>query len=198
MFDRLAVQGTLKSLFQHYSSKASILWHSAFFMLQLSHPYMTTGKAITFVGQVISLLFNILSRFCHGRRQWHPSPVLLPGQSHGWRSLVVCSPWESDTTERLYFHFSLSCIGKGNGNPLQCSCLENPRDGGAWWAAIYGVAQSQTLLKQLSSSSRFCNSFSSKQQASFNIVAAVTIRSDFGAQENKIYYCFHFSPICLP
>ena len=49
---------------------------------------------------------------------------------------------ESDTTERLHFHFSLSCIGEGNGNPLQCSCLENPRDGGAWWAAIYGVAQS--------------------------------------------------------
>ena len=56
-------------------------------------------------------------------------------------------------TERLHFHFSLSCIGKGNGNPLQCSCLENPRDGGAWWAAIYGVAQSRTRLKWLSSSS---------------------------------------------
>ena len=51
---------------------------------------------------------------------------------------------ESDTTERLPFHFSLSCTGEGNGNPLQCSCLENPRDGGAWWAAVYGVAQSQT------------------------------------------------------
>ena len=57
------------------------------------------------------------------------------------------------TTERLHFHFSLSCIGERNGNPLQCSCLENPRDGGAWWAAIYGVAQSRTRLKQLSSSS---------------------------------------------
>ena len=61
---------------------------------------------------------------------------------------------ESDTTERLHFHFSLSCIGEGNGNPLQCSCLENPRDGGAWWAAVYGVAQSQIRLKQFSSSSR--------------------------------------------
>ena len=60
---------------------------------------------------------------------------------------------ESDTTERLHFHFSLSCIGEGNGNPLQSSCLKNPRDGGAWWAAIYGVAQSQTRLKRLSSSS---------------------------------------------
>ena len=54
---------------------------------------------------------------------------------------------ESDTTEQLHFHFSLSCIGEGNGNPLQCSCLENPRDGGAWWAAVYEVAQSQTRLK---------------------------------------------------
>ena len=60
---------------------------------------------------------------------------------------------ESDTTERLHFHFSLSCIGAGNGNPLQCSCLENPRDGGSWWAAVYGVAQSRTWLKRLSSSS---------------------------------------------
>ena len=90
------------------------------------------------------------------RRQWHPTPVLLPGKSHGWRSLVGCSPWgheESDTTERLHFPFSLLCIGEGNGNSLQCSCLENPRDGGAWWAAIYGVAQSRTRLKRLSSSS---------------------------------------------
>ena len=86
-----------------------------------------------------------------------PTPVLLPGKSHGWRSLVGCSPWgceESDMTERLHFHFPLSCIGEGNGNPLQCSCLENPRAGGAWWEAIYGVAQSQTRLKRLSSSSR--------------------------------------------
>ena len=77
-------------------------------------------------------------------------------ENHGWRSLVGCSPWgleESDTTERLPFHFSLSRAGEGNGNPLQCSCLENPRDGGAWWAAVYGVAQSRTRLKRLSSSS---------------------------------------------
>ena len=74
------------------------------------------------------------------RRQWQPTPVLLPGKSHGQRSLVGCGPWgreESDTTEQLHFHL-------GNGNPLQCSCLENPRDGGAWWATIYGVAKSQT------------------------------------------------------
>ena len=92
---------------------------------------------------------------CNLRRQWQPTPVLLPGKSHGWRSLVGCSHWgrwESDTTERLHFHFSLSCIGDGNGNPLQWSCLENPRDRGAWWSAIYGVAQSRTRLKRLSSS----------------------------------------------
>ena len=62
---------------------------------------------------------------------------------------------ESDTTEQLHFHFSLSCIGEGNGNPLQYSCLENPREGGAWWAAVYGVAQSQTRLKRLGSSIHF-------------------------------------------
>ena len=86
-------------------------------------------------------------------RQWYPTPVLLPGKSHGRKSLVGCSSWgrqESDTTERLHFHFSLSCIGEGNGSPLQCSCLENPRDG-AWRAAVYGVAQSWTWLKWLSS-----------------------------------------------
>ena len=88
--------------------------------------------------------------------QRHPTPALLPGKSHGQRSLEGCSPWgrkESDTTKRLPFHFSLSCIGEGNGNPLQCSCLENPREGGAWWAVVYGIAPSRTRLKQLSSSS---------------------------------------------
>ena len=89
------------------------------------------------------------------RRQWHPTPVLLPGKSQGRRNLVGWSPWghrESDTTEQLHVHFSLSCTGEGNGNPLQYSCLENPRDGGAWWAAVYGVAQSRTWLKWLSTS----------------------------------------------
>ena len=84
------------------------------------------------------------------RRQWHPTPVLLPGKSHGQRSLAGYSSWgceESDMTEELHFHFSLSFIGEGNGNPLQCSCLENPRDRGAWWAAVYGVTQSRTRLK---------------------------------------------------
>ena len=99
------------------------------------------------------------SRSCFRRRQWQPTPVLLPGKSHGQRSLVGRSPWgcqESDTIEQLYFHCSLSRIGEGNGNPLQYSCLEDPRDRGAWWAAVSVVAQSRTRLRQLSSSSRSC------------------------------------------
>ena len=104
--DPLAVQGTLKSLLQHHSSKTSILQRSAFFIVQLSHPYMTTGKTIaltrwTFVDKVVSLLFNMLS---------------------------------------------MLVIGEGNGTPLQYSCLTNPMDGGAWWAAVHGVAQSRTWL----------------------------------------------------
>ena len=96
------------------------------------------------------------------RRQWHPTPVLLPGESHGRGSLVGCRLWgrtESDTAERLHFHFSLSCLGEGNGNPLPCSCLENPRDEEAWWAAVYGVTQSRTRLKWFSSSSSIYMSF---------------------------------------
>ena len=84
------------------------------------------------------------------RRRWHPTPGLLPGKSHGRRSLVGCSPWgreESDATERLHFPFSLSCIGEGDGNPLQSSCLETPKDRGALWAAVYGATQSRTRLK---------------------------------------------------
>ena len=68
-------------------------------------------------------------------------------------------------TERLHFHFSLSCIGEGNGNPLQCSCLENPRDEGAWWAAVYGVAQSRTRLKRLSGSSSSSGELTEKAMA---------------------------------
>ena len=141
-FDLLAVQGTLKSLLQHHSSKASILLCSAFFIVQLSHPYMTTGKIIALTRWTF-VLFNMLSRLVitflpRSKRlliswlqsssvvilepkkiksvtvsippphlfpmQWHPTPVLLPGKSHGRRSLAGCSPWgrrESDTTERL-------------------------------------------------------------------------------------------------
>ena len=103
--------------------------------------YIRTSIQQTFMGCLI---------YARQRRQWHPTPVLLPGKSHGRGSLVGCSPWgreQSDMTERLHCHFSLSCVAEGNGNPLQCSCLENPRDGGAWWAAISGVTQSWTRLK---------------------------------------------------
>ena len=129
--------------------------------------YQMINKTVVMFTRFFFSILSILSSQLSGwtlssdrvqfqRRQWHPTPVLLPGNSHGWRSLVGCNPWgfeELDTTEWLHFHFSLSCIEEGNGNPLQCSCLENPRGGGAWWAAIYGVAQSQTQLKWLSSSS---------------------------------------------
>ena len=85
----------------------------------------------------------------HRRRQWQATPVLLTGESHGWRSRVGCSPWghyEWDATERLDFHFSLSHNGEGDGTPLQYSCLENPMDGGAWWATFHGVTTSQSRL----------------------------------------------------
>ena len=99
--DLLAGQGTLESLLQHHTANASILWCSAFFIVQLSHPYMTTGETTalirwTFAGKVMCLLFNMLSRLV---------------------------------------------IGEGNGTPLQYSCLENPMDGGAWKAAVHGVAE---------------------------------------------------------
>ena len=128
--DLLAIHGTLKSLLQHHSSKASILQCSAFFIVHLSHPYMTTGKTIaftrqTFVGKVMCLLFNMLSRFnflggLDGKASAYNlgDPGLIPGLGR--------SP------------------GKENGNLLQCSCLENPMDRGAWWATVDGVAKSQT------------------------------------------------------
>ena len=78
--------------------------------------------------------------------KWHPTPVLLPGKSHG-RSLVhysSCGLEESNRTETLHFRFSLSCTGEGNGSPLQGSCLESPRDGGAWWAAVCGLTELDT------------------------------------------------------
>ena len=128
--DLLAVQGAFKSLLQHQSSKVLILRHRAFFMVQLSHLYMTTlrTKALTrwiFVGKVMSWLFNMLFRWVI---------AFLPRSKH----LLISWP---------HFREDVVPHGEGNGNPLQCSCLENPRDGGAWWAAVYGVAQSWTRLK---------------------------------------------------
>ena len=87
--------------------------------------------------------------------------------------------WQSDTTKRLHFHFSLSCIGEGNGNPLQCSCLENPRDGGACWAAIYGVAQSRTRLKRLSSSS----------SSSSSNVSLIKMLKVYSYEQRHLFWC---------
>ena len=121
-----------------------------------------------------------------GEGNGNPTPVLLPGKSHGRRSLEGCGPWGrwgSDTTERLHFHFSLSCIGGGNGNPLRCSCLENPRDRGAWWAAVYGVTQSRTRLKWLRSStaaSGLCG------------IKIKTASVDAGAEEWEFTWVTHF------
>ena len=168
--DFLAIQGTLKSLLQYHSSKASILWCSAFFMVQLSHPYMTPGKTIAlnmgnFVGKVMSLLFNTLSMFvidclCLGfpggsevkifcfqcgrpgfdpwvgkipwRRKWQPTPVFLPGESHGWSSLVDPSPWcrkESDMTERLHYLFTVFVMAFLPRNKcLLISWLQSPSE----------------------------------------------------------------------
>ena len=128
-------------------------WQIKLYLASYSDRKHSTNQGI---GWYTAQLF-VSSNLCIRRRQWHPTPVLLPGKSHGWRSLVGCSPWgREESTERLHFHFSLSCIREGNGNPLQCFCLENPMDGGALWAAVYGVAQSRTWLMWLSSSSNLC------------------------------------------
>ena len=132
------------------------------------------------------------------RRQWHPTPVLLSGKSHGRRSLVGCSPWgreELDTTEQLHFHFSLSCIGERNGNPLQCSCLESPRDGGAWWAAVYGVTQGRTRLPRLSSSS---SSSLSLQQPGYVRYMLHSIHSIWSKIPLKRFTPSSLLPQCLP
>ena len=119
--------------------------------------------------RVVSSAYLRLLIFFPAVGDWRDrTPVLLPGKSHGWRNLEGCSPWGcwgSDMTERLHFHFSLSCIGEGKGNPLQCSCLDSPRDGAAWWAAVYGVAQSRTWLKWLSSSSSLIPACASSKPA---------------------------------
>ena len=129
------------------------------------------------------------------QRHRHPTPVLLPGESHGQRSLASCSPWgceESDTTEQLHFHFSLSRIGEGNGNPLQYSCLENPRDGGAWWAAVCGVTQSRTRLKRLGSSSSMLPTSSAVKNLPANAGYADSVpesgRSPGGGNGNPLQY----------
>ena len=132
---------------------------------------MSYSVFLTHVILLLNFIWVSPANLFHWRRQWHPTPVLLPGKSHGRRSLIGCSPWgreESDRTERLHFYFSLSGIGEGNGNPLQYSCLENPRYSGAWWAAVYGVAQSRRWLKWLSSRHYFANKGLSSQNYGFS------------------------------
>ena len=114
---------------QHASTSYSIIH-----ILKL--PLPSTARRLDLLS-----LFTYLPTLAR-RRQWHPTPVLLPGKSHGRRSLVGC------TTEQPHFHFSLSCFGEGNGNPFQYSCLENPMDGGAWQAAVHGVPKSRTRLSR--------------------------------------------------
>ena len=116
------------------SRRKSVMWLRDAWTI-LSHPKQCLPSTLKWMHTHHMPTFFTFLPFFFWRRQWHPTPVLLPGKSHGRRSLVGCSPHgreESDTTEWLCFHFSLSCIGVGNGNPLQCSCLENPRDGGSW------------------------------------------------------------------
>ena len=115
--------------------------------------------------------------------------MFLSGESQGRGSLVGCHLWgrtEWDTTERLPFHFSLSCIGEGNGSPLQCSCLENSRDAGAWWAAVYGVTQGRTRLKWLSSSS----SSSSSEQDILKFLPKRSLHSALSALHPISHFLF--------
>ena len=147
--------GTLCSRPQAPPSSSGLAQHRAQ-GCQLPQPYIQTLSApcppSPKHGPVLLHLECATGSFLNGTHSstlaWKIPRTEEPGRLQSMGSL------ELDTTERLHFHFSLSCIGEGNGNPLQCSCLENPRDGGAWWAAaIYGVAQSRTQLKRLSSSS---------------------------------------------
>ena len=160
-------KGTVRSLLQHHSSKASILQCSAFFTVHLSHPYMTTGKTIaltrwTFVGKVMSLLFNMLSMlvitFLPKSKclliSWLqlPSAVILEPPKYICICMLKMTSLFAQISiphlrDKYIYSFLYISLGEGNGSPLQCSCLENPRDGGAWWAPIYGGTQSWTRLK---------------------------------------------------
>ena len=102
---------------------------------------------------------------------------------------------ESEMTEQLHFHFSLSCIGEGNGNPLQCSCLKNPRDGGAWWAAVYGVAQNRTRLKGLSSSSS--SSRARKKAIKGKTIRTLTLETGTETQLHQDTLPIHFSSLLV-
>ena len=119
-------------------------WHAAIYGVAKSRTRLSNWTELNQSWDYINIiLYNMR------RRKWHPTPVLLPGKFHGWKSLVGYSPWghkESDMTERLHFLSFYSSFEEGNSNPLQCSCLENPMDRGAWWATVYGVAKNRTQL----------------------------------------------------
>ena len=166
-FDLLAVQGTLKSLLQHHNSKAPVLPCSAFFMVQLLYPYMTPGKTIA-------------------STRWTFVDKVMSLLFNMMSKLVI---------EWLHFHFSLSCIGEGNSNSLQCSCLEKPRDGGAWWAAVYGATQSRTRQKQLSSS-KLIITFLPRNKSL--LISWLQSPSAVIFEPKKIVcHCFHCFPIYL-
>ena len=141
------------SMIFHTVNPSVFLWNTFFPWLLRDHSpdFPPTSLATIYSSPVILNTLQVLTEKAMAPHSstfaWKIPWVEEPGRLQSMGSL------ESDTTEWLHFHFSLSCIGEGNGNPLQSSCLENPRDGGAWWAAVYGVAQSRTRLKRLSSSS---------------------------------------------
>ena len=174
--DLLAVQGTLKSLLQHHSSKASILQCSAFFAVQLSHPYMTTGKTIaltvqTFVSKVMPQLFNTLSMFVTGKES-------------------ACNAGDPGSIPR-----SEKSPGEGHDNSLQYSCLENSMDREAWWVTVHGVTKSWTPLRDYHT--RFVKAFLPRSKCLLISWLQSPSCSDFGAQENKACHCFHCFHIYL-
>ena len=131
----------------YFSPQCLSLTNHLIYCLHLSIKMLSPG------GQKFSCFTHCYNSILHN----YPEKAMAPHSSTlAWkipwteRSLVGCSPWSRkklDATEQLHFHFSLSCIGEGNGNPLQCSCLENPKDGRVLWGGVYGIAQSRTQLK---------------------------------------------------
>ena len=179
-FDILAVQGTLKSVLQHHSSKASMLQHSAFLMVQLSHPYMTTGKTIaltrwTFVGKVMSLLFNMLSRLVI---------AFLPRSKWKWKLLshvqLFATPWTIQSWNSPGQNTGVDSLSLLQGIFLTQG--SNP-----------ALLHCRRILYQLTHK----RSSRTKEQASFNFMDAVTICSDFGVQEKKICHYFQFFPFYM-
>ena len=132
-------------------------------------------------GMVSVLVLRVMLMICSGSRWWNQERL---------------GSLESDTTEQLHFHFSLSCIGEGNGNPLHCSCLENPRHGAAWWAAICGFTQSRTWLKRLSSSSSITSLDIRDRSLSFSFIFfQFMVRSLPAMQETKVWSLCQEEPL---